>query len=335
MPSPLIGKPAPQFALPQLDDAGKTLAPRRHARARSGCSTSGPRGASPAARSIRSWSSSRRSSVVPIYGLNYKDTARGRAAPGWRASATPTTLSLFDADGRVGIDYGVYGVPETFVIDRQRRDPLQAHRPGHARGAREQDRAAAEEARRLMKACASSLALLPRSRRRSLLAKEAAPEAADPALEARMVKHHRRSCAAWSARTRRIADSNAVARGRPAPRDRASRSRRARATREIVDYMTARYGDFVLYRPPLRATTLLLWFGPALMLAGRRRGARRRPAPAQPHGRRRLRCRRRDRRRARRRRRRPRLGERRHAAVRPDRGGARSPRRRARAAARS
>ena len=36
---------------------------------------------------------------------------------------------------------------------------------------------------------------------------------------------------------------------------------------EVVAYMTARYGDFVLYRPPLRATTLLLWFGPALLLA--------------------------------------------------------------------
>ena len=37
---------------------------------------------------------------------------------------------------------------------------------------------------------------------------------------------------------------------------------------EVVDYMTARYGDFVLYRPPLRATTALLWFGPALLLLG-------------------------------------------------------------------
>ena len=40
-----------------------------------------------------------------------------------------------------------------------------------------------------------------------------------------------------------------------------------RSDREIVDYMTARYGDFVLYRPPLRATTALLWGGPALLLA--------------------------------------------------------------------
>ena len=40
-----------------------------------------------------------------------------------------------------------------------------------------------------------------------------------------------------------------------------------RSDREIVDYMTARYGDFVLYRPPLKATTVLLWAGPALLLA--------------------------------------------------------------------
>jgi cytochrome c-type biogenesis protein CcmH len=36
---------------------------------------------------------------------------------------------------------------------------------------------------------------------------------------------------------------------------------------QIIDYMTARYGDFVLYKPPVRATTLLLWGGPALLLA--------------------------------------------------------------------
>ncbi len=37
--------------------------------------------------------------------------------------------------------------------------------------------------------------------------------------------------------------------------------------REVRDFMTARYGDFVLYRPPLKATTLLLWIGPFLLLA--------------------------------------------------------------------
>jgi cytochrome c-type biogenesis protein CcmH len=37
---------------------------------------------------------------------------------------------------------------------------------------------------------------------------------------------------------------------------------------EVIDFMTARYGDFVLYRPPLKASTLLLWAGPFLLLAG-------------------------------------------------------------------
>jgi cytochrome c-type biogenesis protein CcmH len=40
-----------------------------------------------------------------------------------------------------------------------------------------------------------------------------------------------------------------------------------KSDQEIVDYMVARYGDFVLYRPPLRVTTILLWVGPALLLA--------------------------------------------------------------------
>jgi cytochrome c-type biogenesis protein CcmH len=43
--------------------------------------------------------------------------------------------------------------------------------------------------------------------------------------------------------------------------------RKGSTDREIVDYLVARYGDFVRYRPPLKATTILLWFGPALLLA--------------------------------------------------------------------
>jgi cytochrome c-type biogenesis protein CcmH len=41
-----------------------------------------------------------------------------------------------------------------------------------------------------------------------------------------------------------------------------------KSDREIIDFMTTRYGDFVLYRPPLKGTTVLLWFGPALLLLG-------------------------------------------------------------------
>lgn len=61
-----------------------------------------------------------------------------------------------------------------------------------------------------------------------------------------------------------------------------------RSDKEIMDYLVARYGDFVRYRPPLKGTTLLLWFGPALLFAGglaalvlylRRRGRRLDDAP--------------------------------------------------------
>jgi cytochrome c-type biogenesis protein CcmH len=42
--------------------------------------------------------------------------------------------------------------------------------------------------------------------------------------------------------------------------------RKGQSEKEIIDYMTARYGDFVLYRPPVRTTTALLWFGPPLLM---------------------------------------------------------------------
>ena len=58
-----------------------------------------------------------KSKVVPIYGLNYKDQ-RDDALAWLRRFGDPYALSIVDADGRVGIDYGVYGVPETFVIDK-------------------------------------------------------------------------------------------------------------------------------------------------------------------------------------------------------------------------
>jgi cytochrome c biogenesis protein CcmG/thiol:disulfide interchange protein DsbE len=55
--------------------------------------------------------------VVPIYGLNYKDKRDDALA--WLAQhGNPYAVSLSDPDGRVGIDYGVYGVPETYVIDK-------------------------------------------------------------------------------------------------------------------------------------------------------------------------------------------------------------------------
>ena len=58
-----------------------------------------------------------KANIVPVIGLNYKDTnALGRR---WLAdNGDPYKVSIVDADGRVGIDWGVYGVPETFVVDK-------------------------------------------------------------------------------------------------------------------------------------------------------------------------------------------------------------------------
>ncbi len=59
-----------------------------------------------------------RRKLVPVYGLNYKDSRS--SATQWLAEmGNPYQATLFDGDGRVGIDFGVYGVPETFIIDQQ------------------------------------------------------------------------------------------------------------------------------------------------------------------------------------------------------------------------
>ncbi|TMH14809.1 MAG: cytochrome c-type biogenesis protein CcmH [Betaproteobacteria bacterium] len=112
-------------------------------------------------------------------------------------------------------------------------------------------------------------------------AKEAAPAAADPALEQRvMTLASELRCLVCQNQT--IADSNA-----PLAEDLRNqvreKMRQGSSDSEILAYMVARYGDFVLYRPPFKLTTALLWFGPLLLLAGGflvlvRRILRRRPA---------------------------------------------------------
>src|SRR3954470_21913372 len=98
----------------------------------------------------------------------------------------------------------------------------------------------------------------------SVLAKEALPAAADSALEARMVRiTSELRCLVCQNQT--IADSNASL-AVDLRRETREMLKQGKSDAEVVDYMTARYGDFVLYRPPLRATTVLLWFGPMLLL---------------------------------------------------------------------
>jgi cytochrome c biogenesis protein CcmG/thiol:disulfide interchange protein DsbE len=116
VPSPLIGKSAPAFSLAQLHAPDKKLG------------TADMRGQVWLLNVWASWCESCRiehplllqlagANIVPIVGLDYKDKPdEGKA---WLAErGDPYRASVMDADGRVGIDWGVYGVPETFVIDK-------------------------------------------------------------------------------------------------------------------------------------------------------------------------------------------------------------------------
>jgi cytochrome c-type biogenesis protein CcmH len=96
------------------------------------------------------------------------------------------------------------------------------------------------------------------------LAKEATPAAEDPALEARM------QAIAVELRCLVCQNETIAASSADLAVDLRNQVRQmlrdGKSQREIIDYMTARYGDFVLYRPPVKGTTMLLWFGPVLAL---------------------------------------------------------------------
>jgi cytochrome c-type biogenesis protein CcmH len=107
---------------------------------------------------------------------------------------------------------------------------------------------------------AAVLALVPLSG----TAGTAAPLAADPVLEARlMTLATELRCLVCQNQT--LAESNAelAADLRNEIRE---QMRRGASDQDVIDYLVARYGDFVLYRPPLKASTLLLWSGPAILL---------------------------------------------------------------------
>ncbi len=136
VPSPLVGKPAPDFALPQLAAPEQTFSPKDML------------GKVWLLNVWASWCVSCRQEhpvlvelakrqTVPLIGLNYKEVRGDGAididkvaagaekqlvierAAAWLAKhGNPYALSALDIDGRVGIDYGVYGVPETYVIDK-------------------------------------------------------------------------------------------------------------------------------------------------------------------------------------------------------------------------
>lgn len=116
VPSPLINKSAPAFRLVELKDPSRSF------------SSEEMRGKVWLLNVWASWCVAcrdehpmllelARRNAIPIYGLNYKD--KPTDAISWlNELGDPYVLSVSDLDGRVGIDYGVYGAPETFLIDR-------------------------------------------------------------------------------------------------------------------------------------------------------------------------------------------------------------------------
>lgn len=95
--------------------------------------------------------------------------------------------------------------------------------------------------------------------------REAAPAAEDPAVEQRMMAlASELRCLVCQNQT--IADSNAGL-AIDLKNEVREKIKQGMSDREIIDFMVARYGDFVLYRPPFKATTLFLWLGPLLLLA--------------------------------------------------------------------
>ena len=116
VPSPLIDKPAPAFELPELRDSTRVIR------------SADLMGKVWLLNVFASWCTPcleehpylltlGNQGVVPLYGLNYKDS-RDTALKWLNRHGNPYTGVIVDRDGRTGIEYGVYGVPETFVIDK-------------------------------------------------------------------------------------------------------------------------------------------------------------------------------------------------------------------------
>lgn len=114
LPSALIGKPVPEFALPPIEERTD------------GFSTADLKGQVALVNIFASWcvpcraehpiiTELARTGAVPVYGINYKDKAPDALA--WlKELGNPYTKIGADTDGRVAIDFGAYGVPETYVV---------------------------------------------------------------------------------------------------------------------------------------------------------------------------------------------------------------------------
>lgn len=127
IPSPLINKPAPAFSLPHLHNSEQIL------------STMDMKGQVWILNVWASWCGSCRvehplwnayaqDQQVPLIGLNYKDD-RNLGLSWLQQLGNPYNISIMDVEGRTGIDWGVYGVPESFVIDKHNQIRLKITGP--------------------------------------------------------------------------------------------------------------------------------------------------------------------------------------------------------------
>ncbi len=116
VPSPLIGKPAPAFDLPRLEDPAVTLS-QQHMVGQVWLLNVWASWCTPCLAEHPLLLDFARRNTAPVLGLNYKDGRK--EAQAWLARhGNPYSAVMQDTKGGVGIDYGVYGVPETFVIDK-------------------------------------------------------------------------------------------------------------------------------------------------------------------------------------------------------------------------
>ncbi len=117
VPSPLIGKRAPDFTLPALQEPARSFAPGEM-RGKVWVLNVWASWCAPCLEEHPLIVSLAERKIVPVVGLNYKDK-REDAIKWLKRHGDPFFVTVADADGRIGIDYGVYGVPETYVIDRE------------------------------------------------------------------------------------------------------------------------------------------------------------------------------------------------------------------------
>ena len=117
LPSPYIGKPAPQFELPGLKDPSITV------------NTASLEGRMTLVNIWATWCVGCRAEhqylmqlaqqgTIPIYGINWRDS-RTQALSWLEQLGDPYVVSGFEADARVGIDWGAYGAPESFLVNPQ------------------------------------------------------------------------------------------------------------------------------------------------------------------------------------------------------------------------